>query len=154
MIQAWLLRQLPWVILSAVILGSGFAAGWWLKEQGRKEMRPVIERLESDLASERAARQRNEDALNAYQQELDLLRSRPRPTSPVRLCVTPSVREASAPAGGSDGAAPASGSDTGSAGTDLVAGADIGVPLRNLAYRCDAENAKLRALQDWVRGLE
>lgn len=154
MIQAWLLRQLPWVILSAVILGSGFAASWWLKEQGRKEMRPVIERLESDLASERAARQRNEDALNAYQQELDLLRNRPRPTSPVRLCVTPSVRETPTAAGSADGAAPASRSDARSAGVDLVAGPDIGVPLRNLAYRCDAENAKLRALQDWIRGLE
>jgi hypothetical protein len=150
MIQAWLIRQLPWIVISAIVISSGFAMGWWLKEQGRKEMRPVIERLQGELDAERAARKRNEDALNAYTQELDLLRNRPRPSGPVRLCVTPSVQDSST-ARSVDDSATASGGDTGQARVDLIAGPDIGVPLRNLAYGCDVENAKLRALQNWVK---
>jgi hypothetical protein len=154
MISAWLVRQLPWVIVAGVLLAGAFATVAWLKEQGRKELRPVVERLEQQLESERAARVRNEEALNAYQKELDVVRNRPRPTTPVRMCVTPSVRKATPAAGGVNGAATSAGSDSGQAGEDLVAGPDIGPPLRDLAYGCDVENAKLRALQNWVRSLD
>lgn len=153
MIYAWLMRQLPLIGLSIILLGAGWATGAWLMEKGRAELRPRIERLESELASERAARIRNEEALNDYQKELDVLRTRPRPTSPVRLCVTPSVRETTPAAGSLDGAAAATGGDSGQTGGDLVAGPDIGPALRDLAYQCDAENAKLRALQGWARSL-
>jgi hypothetical protein len=154
MIQAWLLKQAPYLILSVGLLLLGYWVGSALIERGRAELRPVIEQLQSDLASERASRIRNEEALDAYQKELSVIRSRPRPSTPVRLCVTPSVREASAAASGADGAPAGSGSDAGSAGADYRAGPDIGAALRELAYQCDAENAKLRALQGWVNGLD
>ena len=153
MIYAWLMRQLPLIGLSVALLVAGWAAGAWLMEKGRAELRPVIERLQSELESERAARIRNEEALNGYQKELDSLRNRPRNTSPVRLCVTPSVRETTTTAGSLDGAAAPTGDSAGQTGSDLVAGPDIGPALRGLAYGCDAENAKLRALQGWARSV-
>jgi hypothetical protein len=152
MIQAWLFRQTAYVVIAAAVIGGGALAGWWVKEQGRKEMQPVIDRLQSELEAERAARQRNEEALNAYTQELELLRNRPRSNSPVRLCVTPSVPDRPTPASVDDPTPTARG-DSGQARDDFAAGPDIGIPLRNLAYRCDVEQAKLRALQEWVNGL-
>jgi len=147
------MRQLPLIFISIIVLGAGWATGAWLMEKGRQELRPVIKQLQTELASERAARKRNEEALNGYQKELDSLRRVPRPTSPVRLCVTQSVREATPAAGSLDGAAAATGGDSGQTRGDLVAGPDIGPPLRELAYGCDAENAKLRALQGWARSV-
>jgi hypothetical protein len=38
----------------------------------------------------------------------------------------------------------------GTAASDFTAGPDIGPDLYDLAGRCDAEIAKLRALQGWV----
>jgi hypothetical protein len=146
------MRLAKYAAIFAVILVACVYAVYTLKEQGRKEMRPVIERLQGELDAERAARKRNEEALNAYTQELDLLRSRPRPSTPVRLCVTPSVPNRPA-AGSLTDPATTAGGDSGQAGADLAAGPDIGIPLRNLAYRCDVEQAKLRALQDWVKGV-
>ena len=46
---------------------------------------------------------------------------------------------------------PAAGSDAGSAGTNIEQGPDIGPELRGLAAQCDAQNAKLRALQKWAQ---
>lgn len=153
MIQAWLLRQLPWLVVTLVVIGSGWAVGAWLKEQGRDELRPEIARLQSELAAEQANRIRNEEALNAYQKELDGIRRRPVSVGPVRLCVPAPAAEGEA-AGGADGASASAGSGAGADGGDYQAGPDIGPALMELAYRCDAENAKLRALQGWVRGLE
>lgn len=153
MIQAWLLRQVPWIVVSLAVIGSGWAIGAWLKEKGREELRPEIARLQSELAAEQAARIRNEEAMNAYQTELDVIRRRPVSVGPVRLCV-PAAAQGGAAAEGADGAASAAGSGAGADGGDYQAGPDIGDALMELAFQCDAENAKLRALQGWVRGLE
>lgn len=149
MIQAWLIRQMPWVLISLALIGSGWAVGAWLMEKGRAEMRPQIQKLQAELDNERAARIRNEEAVNGYLKELEGLRSRPRPTSPVRLCVTP--RQAEPAARTIDDSPTTGGSRTSPDGENNLAGPDIGPPLRELAYQCDAENAKLRALQNWVR---
>jgi hypothetical protein len=151
MIPAWLLRYAPHATIFAVILVAILWGVHRLKEQARDELRPVIERLQTELEAERAARIRNEEAINGYQDELTILRTRPRPIGPVRLCVPSPVLETRPPAADVDGPAAPARSDAGAAREDYQAGADIGPALRDLAYSCDAENAKLRALQGWVK---
>ena len=154
MIPLFLARIAPYAIISAFVIISGFAAGQWIKEQGRKELRPQIERLEAALAEERADRARAERASGSYQLEIERLRERAARTaanrSPVRLCVTPDPQGGAAAEGTND-PAPATRSDDGSAGSNPQAGPDIGADLYALAAACDAENAKLRALQGWVK---
>jgi hypothetical protein len=152
-IPLFLARIAPYAIISAFVIISGFAAGQWIKEQGRKELRPQIERLEAALAAERADRARAERASGSYQLEIERLRERAARTaanrSPVRLCVTPAPQGGAAPEG-TDDTAPAPRSDDGSAGSNPQAGPDIGADLYALVAACDAENAKLRALQGWI----
>ncbi len=154
MTPLFLARIAPYAIISALVIISGFAAGQWIKEQGRKELRPQIERLEAALAAERADRARAERASDSYQLEIERLRKRTLDRAvnrtPVRLCVTPDPQSGAAPKG-TDDPAPAPRSDDGSAGSNPQAGPDIGADLYALAAACDAENAKLRALQGWVK---
>ena len=154
MTPLFLARIAPYAIISALVIISGFAAGQWVKEQGRKELRPQIERLEAALAAERADRARAERASDSYQLEIERLNKRTLDRTvnrtPVRLCVTPAPKGGAAPEG-TDDPAPAPRSDDGSAGSNPQAGPDIGADLYALAAACDAENAKLRALQGWVK---
>lgn len=148
MIPVWVLRWLPTAVLVAV-LTAGVAYGvHFLREQGRNELRPKVAELESLLAAEKNARQRAENAANAYFSELGHIARRPVPRTPVRLCVTPSVPDS--PAVGADGAAPSTGVNGSQDGANLDAGPDIGPELYGLAQSCDAEIAKLRALQGWI----
>jgi hypothetical protein len=146
----WLARFLPHITLSLGVIVMGFVVGAWLKEQGRKELRPVIERLQTELDTERENRKRNEAALNGYQSELAALRKRTVSRTPVRLCIDGPVQDDAA--GSVDDSTAAAGSGAGSARGNHRASADIGPALRELAYNCDAENAKLRALQKWLEG--
>jgi hypothetical protein len=145
----------PYFILSVLIIGSGWLAGNWIKEKGRAELRPQIERLEATLAAERADRARAERAAAAYQSEMEDLRNRAVNRAvnrtPVRLCVAPKAVPSQQPAQGVDGATTTAGVDVGPARGDLEAGPDIGEALYALAAACDAENAKLRALQGWIK---
>lgn len=154
MIQAWLIRQIPMLILSAAIILFGYWIGSSLIERGRNEIRPQLEKAQQELAVERANRARAEAASSAYAQELADLNRRPVRTGPVRLCVSPpAVPTGQSASGVADSAAPG-GSDVEPAGGNLEAGPDIGPALRDLAMACDMENAKLRALQGWANGLE
>ena len=121
------------------------------REQGREEIRPQVERLEAELRTERANRIRAEVASTAYASELAALASRPARSTPVRLCREPAAVPAGSAAQGADGAAPAAGSSARSAGANFEQGPDIGPDLRELAAQCDAQNAKLRALQKWAQ---
>ena len=146
----WLLRYLPHLIAAVAVVA---AAAWGvhkIREGVRDELEPKIVRLEQTLAAERADRRRAEDASDKYRQELDALATRPRPSTPVRLCRAAPVRSPKPSAEGTDGAAPAAGSDAGSLGADTGEGPDIGPDLRDLAAACDAISARLRALQGWV----
>ena len=150
---AWLWRYAPHAILAA---GLGLLSVYvvhTLREQGRAELRPQIERLEAALAAERADRARAERAADSYQSEMERLRERTLNRTvnrtPVRLCVTPDPQGGAAPKG-TDDPAPAPRSDDGSAGSNPQAGPDIGADLYALVAACDAENAKLRALQGWI----
>ncbi len=155
MISLFLARIAPYAIISALLIASGLAAGYWLKEQGRKELRPQIERLEAALAAERADRARAERASGSYQLEIERLNKRAVDRAvnrtPVRLCVSPPAPPAGDAAQGTDGAATTAGSDDGSPRSNPQAGPDIGEALYALAAACDAENAKLRALQGWIK---
>ena len=153
MIQAWLLRQAPYLILSVGVILFGYWIGSTLIERGRNEIRPQLEKLELELATERTNRARAEAASSAYAQELADLNRRPVRTGPVRLCVTPAV-PSSESALRTTGTTATTGSNERTTGEDLVAGPDIGPALRSLAMACDMENAKLRALQGWANGLE
>lgn len=154
MITAWLLKQAPYLILSAGIVLFGAWIGHLLIEKGRNELRQEVARLELELATERTNRARAEAASSAYSQELADLNRRPVRNTPVRLCVSPPAVPASQSSSGTTDTSPTTGSDAGSAGGDLAAGPDIGPALRSLAMACDLENAKLRALQGWANGLE
>jgi hypothetical protein len=151
---AWLWRYAPHAILSAGLGLLCIYAVYTFREQGRAELRPQIERLEAALAEERADRARAERASGSYQLEIERLRERTLNRAvnrtPVRLCVTPDPQSGAAPKG-TDDPAPAPRSDDGSAGSNPQAGPDIGADLYALAAACDAENAKLRALQGWVK---
>jgi uncharacterized small protein (DUF1192 family) len=150
---AWLWRYAPHAILAA---GLGLLSVYvvhTLREQGRAELRPQIERLEAALVAERADRARAERAADSYQSEMERLRERTLNRTvnrtPVRLCVTPTPQSGAA-AEGTDDPAPAPRSDDGSARSNPQAGPDIGADLYALVAACDAENAKLRALQGWI----
>jgi hypothetical protein len=152
---AWLWRYAPHALIAAVLGLSCIYAVYTLREQGRAELRPQIERLEAELAAERADRARAERASDSYQLEIERLNKRAVDRAvnrtPVRLCVSPPTPPAGDAAQGTDGAAPAAGSDDGSPRSNPQAGPDIGEALYALAAACDVENAKLRALQGWIK---
>jgi hypothetical protein len=151
---AWLWRYAPHAILAAGLGLLCIYAVYTFREQGRAELRPQIERLEAALAAERADRARAERASGSYQLEIERLRERAARTaanrSPVRLCLSTPVTQGGAAAEGTDDPAPAARSDDGSARSNPQAGPDIGADLYALVAACDAENAKLRALQGWI----
>ena len=122
----------------------------YLKEQGRDEIRPQVKELQEQLAAEKASRARAEAAANSYRAELDYLASRPVPATSVRLCRTVPTMPTGVPAPRFDGSTSRAGSDDRPVGGDLEAGPDIGPDLYGLAKTCDAEIAKLRALQGWI----
>jgi hypothetical protein len=151
MIQAWLLKQAPLIVISLTVIGAGLWVGNSLIERGRNEVRPMLDKalserdnLASQLENERAERKKTEEAISAYSKELATLRRRPR-GEPVRVCFdeTASVPATGAAAGDTDGAAALAGGLPGTARGDLEA-------LRELAYQCDAVSARLRALQKWA----
>ena len=151
----WLWRYAPHAVVAAGLGLLCIYAVYTFREQGRAELRPQIERLETALAEERADRARAERASGSYQLEIERLRERAARTAanrtPVRLCLNTPVSQGGAAAEGTDDPAPAPRSDDGSAGSNPQAGPDIGADLYALAAACDAENAKLRALQGWVK---
>ena len=136
------------VLVVLLTTGIGFGVHY-LKELGRNELRPKVAELESLLAAEKNARERAETAANAYWTELGNLSRRPVSTAPVRLCVGP-LPSLESTTTSSDGATSRAGSNNRPAGGDLEAGPDIGPELYGLAKTCDAEIAKLRALQGWI----
>ena len=143
----WLLRWIPTAALVVGVAGIATYGVHFFREQGRDEYRPRVAELERQLEAEKVSRARAEKASASYRAELDTLSNRPVPRVPVRLCVpTPAGNAAQRV----DGPAAASGSDNRPAGGDLEAGPDIGPDLYALARDCDAENAKLRALQGWI----
>ena len=150
----WLWRYAPHAVVAAGLGILCIYAVYTFREQGRAELRPQIERLETALAAERADRARAERAADSYQSEMERLRERALNRTvnrtPVRLCVTPDPKGWAAPEGTND-PAPATRSDDGSPRSNPQAGPDIGADLYALAAACDAENAKLRALQGWVK---
>ena len=152
---AWLWRYAPHALIAAVLGLSCIYAVYTLREQGRAELRPQIERLEAELAAERADRARAERASDSYQLEIERLNKRAADRAanrgPVRLCVSlpaPPIGDAALRTNGSSAT---TGSDERKVGGDPKAGPDIGADLYALAAACDAENAKLRALQGWVK---
>lgn len=152
---AWLWRYAPHALIAAVLGLSCIYAVYTLREQGRAELRPQIERLEAELAAERADRARAERASASYQSEMERLRERAANRTvnrtPVRLCVSPPAPPAGDPALRTNGSSATTGSDERTVGGDPKAGPDIGADLYALAAACDAENAKLRALQGWIK---
>lgn len=152
---AWLWRYAPHALIAAVLGLTCIYAVYTLREQGRAELRPQIERLEAELAAEKADRARAERASASYQSEMERLRERTARAAanrgPVRLCVIPTAPPAGDAALRTNGSTTTTGSDERTAGSDPKAGPDIGADLYALAAACDAENAKLRALQGWVK---
>jgi hypothetical protein len=152
MIPWWVWRVAPYAIGVAVVVIAAIGALHNAKEEGRNELRPEIERLEAVLAAERTGRARAEAAASSYRSEMDAIRSRPPVRTPVRLCVNPApVPSPRDSAPGTNGSSSTTGSNTGPSGPNTQAGPDIGPDLYALAQSCDAEIAKLRALQGWVR---
>jgi hypothetical protein len=151
MIPLWAWRVAPYVLGVVVIVVAALGALRNAKEEGRAELKPQIERLEAALATERADRARAEAAANSYRSEVDAIRSRPVPRTPVRLCVSTASVPATVPsASDSVGATTTSWGYNGQTESDFAAGPDIAADLYDLAGRCDAEIAKLRALQGWI----
>ena len=147
----WLLKYAPHLVAVAVLIAGAALAVHKIREGVRNELAPKIDRLETELRAERADRARAEMASSAYASELAALASRPIRNTPVRLCRQPAAVPARSAPEGVVGAAPTAGNGAGSAGANLEEGPDIGPDLRELAAQCDAQNAKLRALQRWAQ---
>jgi hypothetical protein len=155
MIQAWLLRQVPLIVVSLAIIGAGLWVGNTLIERGRNEVRPLLDKALSErdnllaqLENEKVERRRAEEAVDAYSKEVTSLRRRPR-GKPVRVCfneTTPMPAPGTA-ASDPDGTAALAGGLSGTARGDLEA-------LRELAYQCDVISAQLRALQKWASSVD
>jgi len=152
MIQAWLLRQAPYIIISLALLGVGLAVGNWLIGIGREQVQPHLDtalkerdNLASILDFERANAKKAEEAVNVYTKEIAGLRRVIRDRGPVRVCFSdaPDVPAAGPAAEGVDGGTSSAGGVPGAPRGDLAA-------LRELAYQCDALGAQLRGLQKWV----
>ena len=151
MIPFWVWRYAPHAIVAA-LLGLIVAFGIHrAKEQVRAELEPKIENLEAQLEAERADRARAEAAASAYRSEIDGIRNRPVPRTPVRLCNETHSALADSAAQGVDGRTTTTSGGNELARSDFAEGPDIGPDLYALAQMCDAEFAKLRALQKWVR---
>ena len=151
MIQAWLLKQAPLIVISLTVIGAGLWVGHSLVEHGRNEVRPMLDKalserdnLAATLENERAERRRAEEAVGAYSKEIASLRRRPR-SEPVRVCFdeTAPVSASGTAASDPDGISALSRGLSGTARGDLEA-------LRELAYQCDEVSARLRALQKWA----
>jgi hypothetical protein len=151
MIQAWLLKQAPLIVISLTVIGAGLWVGHTLIERGRNEVRPMLDKalserdnLAATLENERAERRRAEEAVGAYSKEIASLRRRPR-GEPVRVCFdeTTPMPAPGAAASDPDGIVALSRGLSGTARGDLEA-------LRELAYQCDEVSARLRALQKWA----
>jgi hypothetical protein len=152
MIPLWVWRIAPYALGVVIVVVAAMGALHNAKEEGRAELEPQIKRLEAALAAERSDRARAEAAADSYRSEMDALRDRPVPRTPVRLCVTKPVDvPVTQPSTGSAiGTTTTTWGYNGTAAPDFEAGPDIGADLYDLAGRCDAEIAKLRALQGWV----
>lgn len=145
-------RFAPYALGLVILVAAAMGALHNAKEAGRAELKPEVERLAAALQAERADRARAEAAASAYRSEVDAIRSRPVPTAPVRLCVNPKpVPTTEATPVGIDGRTSTSWGQRDPPTSDLEAGPDIGPELYGLARDCDAEIAKLRALQGWIR---
>jgi hypothetical protein len=70
---------------------------------------------------------------------------------PVRLCNETRATSAEPAAQGADGSATTTAGGNELSRSDFAKGPDIGPDLYALAQMCDAEFAKLRALQQWIR---
>lgn len=151
MIPALVWRVAPYALGLVIIVAGAMGALHNAKEAGRAELKPEIERLEVALAAAKADRARAEAAADSYRSEVDAVRSRPVPRAPVRLCVNsePMPTAVSATTSANDTTTPTWGRNSPPA-NNLAAGPDIGPDLYGLARDCDAEIAKLRALQGWI----
>jgi hypothetical protein len=152
MIQAWLLRQAPYIIISLALLAVGLTVGNWLIGVGREQVQPHLDRalaerdnLASTLEFERANAKKAEEAVNAYTKEIAGLRRVIRDRGPVRVCFSdaPKMPASSAASSSANDPASSAGSVSGAPRGDLAA-------LRELAYQCDALSAQLRGLQKWA----
>jgi len=147
----WVWRITPYVVGVAVVVIAAIGALRNAKEEGRAELKPEIERLERALAAAKADRARAEAASASYRSEMDALRNRPVSRTPVRLCRDPDpVPATTTTALGTHDRTSTTWGFNGTTGSDLEAGPDIGPDLYDLAAKCDAEIAKLRALQGWI----
>jgi hypothetical protein len=151
MIPLWVWRLAPYALGVVIVVVAAMGALHNAKEEGRAELKPEIERLEAALSAERSDRARAEAAADSYRSEMDALRNRPVPRTPVRLCVNADPMPANGPASKlPDDSTAITWGDVRPAPNNLAAGPDIGADLYALARDCDAEIAKLRALQGWV----
>ena len=152
MMPLWVWRVAPYATGVAIVVIAAMGALHNAKEKGRAELKPEIERLEAALAAAESDRARAEKAADSYRSEMDALRSRPVPRTPVRLCVEKPINvPATTPtASGAAGVTATTWGYNGTTESDFEAGPDISADLYDLAGRCDAEIAKLRALQGWV----
>ena len=130
----------------ALILWAGWLVMSWRDDSHH------LAAVTAQLAAERASHAR-EIALAAkaskdYHDELDSIRTARQPVPVVRLCRAAPAVPASTPGRTDDSPAASGVGLSGSQGGDQP-GPDIGSDLDQIAARCDAVTAQLRALQGW-----
>lgn len=136
---------LVWIKLGFVAILAAFLAFFAYKVHSWRQDALSLGAVRQEMVELKASQAASQAASEGYQRELEDIRNRPAPTSPVRLCVKrPAVP---ATGSGSSPTVPASGVLPGANGGDYQEGPDIAADLLRLADEADAVAAKGRATQ-------
>jgi type II secretory pathway pseudopilin PulG len=136
---------LVWIKLGAVAILAAFLAFFAYKVTSWRNDSLALDATKAEMVALREAQAQSIKASEGYQRELEDIRNRPVPSTPVRLC----VKRPAVPAAGSGpgSAVPAPGMVSGGDGADYQEGPDIAADLRALARRADEVSAQGRATQ-------
>ena len=137
---------LVWIKLGVFVILAAFLAFFAFKVTSWRNDSLALDATKQEMQQLRDSQAASIEASEGYQRELEDIRNRPVPSTPVRLCVK---RPAVPAAGSGPGAAvPASGVVPDGDGTDYQEGPDIAGDLRALARRADEVTAQARATQE------
>ena len=138
---------LVWIRLGVFVILAAFLAFFAFKVTSWRNDSLALDATKQEMQQLRESQAASIEASEGYQRELEDIRNRPVPSTPVRLCVK---RPAVPAAGSGPGAAvPSPGVVQSTDGTDteMRAGRDIGPALRSLARRADEVSGQGRATQ-------
>lgn len=138
---------LVWIKLGIALALAAFLAFFAFKVAGWRNDSLALDATKAEMVALREAQAASIEASQGYQRELQDLRNRPVPGTPVRLCVKRPAVPAAGRGSGAAVSAPGVVQPDDGADSEVRGGPDIGPALRSLARRADAVSAQGRATQ-------